>query len=186
MTTQQNEAVDLPLAGAFLIKPYAFDDERGAFRKIFTEKLLSGKGVSPFFSEQFLSVSKKGVVRGLHYQRAEFSQARLVWCPSGKVFDVIVDLRKSSETYGKCASAVLSGRNMHALYVPRGFAHGFMALSANATMVYQADNAHSPQNERGIIFSDPALGIKWPSAGKVTLSEKDSKWPTFKECEKFD
>jgi dTDP-4-dehydrorhamnose 3,5-epimerase len=186
MATQQNEAADLPLAGAFLLKPSAFEDERGAFHKIFTEPLLAGKGVSTRFSEEFVSISKKGVVRGLHYQRAEFSQARLVWCPRGKAFDVIVDLRKSSKTFGKWSSSILSGKNMHALYVPRGFAHGFLALSANTVMVYQADNAHSPQNERGIIYSDPALGIKWPAAGKVTLSGKDSKWPPFGQCEKFE
>jgi len=186
MITQQNEAVDLPLAGAFLIKPFSFEDGRGAFRKIFTEKLLAGKGVSAHFSEEFVSTSKKGVVRGLHYQRGAFSQSRLVWCPLGKVFDVVVDLRKGSKTFGRWASAILSGENMHAIYVPRGFAHGFLALSDNAMMVYKTDAAHSPQNERGIIYNDSELGIKWPISGKITLSEKDSKWPSFEKCEKFE
>ncbi len=186
MITQENEAVSLPLAGAYLIKPFAFEDERGSFHKIFTEKLLKGIGVEPRFSEEFMSTSRKGVVRGLHYQRGAFSQSRLVWCPKGEIFDVIVDLRKSSPTFGKWASASISGRNLCAIYVPRGFAHGFLALSKEAKMIYKTDSAHSPENERGIIYNDPRLGIRWPDAGRITLSKKDSGWPSFDDCEKFE
>ena len=186
MPIQKNEAVRLALAGAFFIKPSVFEDNRGAFHKIFTSGLLESIGVKPEFSEEFISTSKKGVLRGLHYQRKEFSQARLVWCPKGKLFDVMVDLRKSSPTFGKWVSFPISGEDVCAIYIPRGFAHGFLALEDDTRMVYKTDSAHSPPNERGIIYNDAKLGIKWPLSGKMVLSEKDAKWPSFEDCEKFD
>jgi dTDP-4-dehydrorhamnose 3,5-epimerase len=186
MIVRKNEAVDLPLKGAFLLKPFLFTDGRGAFSKLFTRELLASKGAGCEFCEQFTSVSRRLVVRGLHYQRGRFSQARLVWCPLGEIFDVIVDLRKSSPTFGKWASATLSGKEGNAVYVPRGFAHGFMAVSDEAVVSYLADNDYSGENERGIIYNDPDLGIAWPAESGVSLSDKDRKWGSFRECEKFD
>ena len=186
MLIQKNEATDLPLFGAFLLKPLIFEDDRGAFYKIFTADLLSGKGAGNTFSEQNLSVSKKGVIRGLHYQRGQFSQAKLVMCPKGQILDVIVDLRKSSPTFGKWTSAVLSDENRHAIYVPRGFAHGFLVLSDEAHVLYMCDNAYSPKEELGVAYNDPGLAIKWPVSGNATLSQKDLGWPSFEKCEKFD
>lgn len=174
----------LRLEGAFLVKPFISHDARGSFVKLFTKELLAGVGVGAEFSEEFFSISKKGVVRGFHYQRAQFSQARLVWVPKGSVYDVIVDLRKGSPTFGESEALELSDVNMRMLYIPRGFAHAFQSLADGTVMVYKADSAHSPENERGIIFSDRKLGVRWPVA-KPILSEKDSRWPGFEECEKF-
>ena len=179
------EIVDLPLGDAFVIKPSHFNDLRGDFCKIFTQELLAQKGVKPFFAEQFISTSQKGVVRGLHYLKGESSQAKLVWCPRGEIFDVIVDLRQSSPTFGRWAGLTLSESNLHALYVPHGFAHGFMSLCDHQMTVYQADAPYVPDKDCGLIYNDKTLGIKWPSL-PVILSEKDGRWPSFKDCEKFD
>ena len=186
MLVQKNEAVDLLLTGAFLLKPLIFEDDRGAFYKLFTDSLLLSKGAGSHFSEQNLSVSKKGVIRGLHYQRGQFSQAKIVMCTKGEIQDVIVDLRKSSSTFGKWASAVLSDKNRHAMYAPRGFAHGFLVNSDEAHVLYMCDSPYSPKEERGIMYNDSALAIKWQFSGKVALSQKDLGWPSFNECEKFD
>lgn len=186
MILQKNEALDLPLEGAFTINPFLFKDDRGDFAKLFTKDLLASKGAGCEFHEQFTSTSKRGVVRGLHYQKGSFAQARLVWCPRGEIFDVIIDLRRSSPTYGKWASAIISSDKCNAIYVPRGFAHGFMALSEEAHVSYLADNGYSRENECGIIYNDPGLAIEWPMKEGIMLSEKDGKWGSFDKCEKFD
>ena len=171
--------IDTPLNGAFLIKPKEFHDVRGDFYKTFTRKALEAKGVKPYFAEEYFSLSKRGVVRGLHFQTGDLAQGKLVSCTMGEIFDVIVDLREASGTYGRWISNILNGKDRISLYVPRGFAHGFMALSPEAVTFYKADNDYSPAHEGGIRWDDPALGIRWPDAGKVIVSEKDAGWPAF-------
>ena len=174
----------LPLEGAMLITPFFAEDERGSFYKLFTKEALSQAGAKSDFSEEFVSVSHKGVIRGFHYQRSAHCQSRLIWVPQGEVFDVIVDLRQNSKTFSKWTSVRLSGKEKTMLYVPVGFAHAFQSLEDNTQMAYKADRPYSPENERGIIYSDLLLSIPWPIA-KPIVSKKDLLWPTFEECEKF-
>ncbi|MFH0737708.1 MAG: dTDP-4-dehydrorhamnose 3,5-epimerase [Candidatus Micrarchaeota archaeon] len=173
------QIIDTPLQGAFLIKPKEFHDLRGDFYKTFTRRALEAKGVKPYFAEEFFSLSKRGVVRGLHFQTGALAQGKLVSCSKGEIFDVIVDMREGSVTYGRWISNILDEGGRVSLYVPRGFAHGFMALSAEAETFYKADNDYSPAHEGGIRWDDPALGIRWPDVGKVIVSEKDAGWPAF-------
>lgn len=186
MIIQKNEIKPLPLKNAFVISPMIFRDERGDFTKIYTEKLLGSAGVKPYFNEEYLSFSKKNVVRGLHYQSGKYAQAKLVKCIKGEIFDVIVDLRERSPTFGKWASVTLSESNMLSLYVPRGFAHGFMALGEYNAVLYKADNDYSPENESGLFYADIALSIAWPKSDKINISDKDSNWPSFDKCIKFE
>ena len=178
-------ASELPLKGAFLIEPKRFKDNRGDFFKLFTEDALLRAGIARPFKEEYVSISEKGVLRGLHYQSGAHSQAKLVCCLSGRVFDAIVDLRQSSPTFGKWHGITLSGTSLQCLYVPRGFAHGFLSLVAGSSVLYKADNAYAPEKECGIRYDDLKLGIKWPAA-KPVLSAKDLSWPGFDLCVKFD
>jgi dTDP-4-dehydrorhamnose 3,5-epimerase len=178
---------ELGLKGVFLITPSKFQDERGGFYKNFDENLLQNKGLKPHFSEEFFTTSKRGVIRGLHYQCGRHSQAKFIWCFKGKVFDVVVDLRKSSPTFGRWISVELSEENKRTLYIPRGMAHGFLALSDEASLLYKMDNPYSPADERGINYKDPELAICWPVLEVPhLLSAKDKNWGSFAACEKFD
>ena len=195
----------LALPGAFIIKPFAAEDERGIFYKTFTEDVLAKNGAASKFAEEFFSTNKRGALRGLHYQRGAASQAKLITCMRGRIFDVLVDLRKSSPTYGKHITLELSDKNMHTLFVPHGFAHGFLTLEENSLVVYRADRPYSPADERGIVYNDPKLAIRWPSAEtekpftflrptpnatpsseRIIISPKDAAWPKFDEAEKFE
>ncbi|MFH1016999.1 MAG: dTDP-4-dehydrorhamnose 3,5-epimerase [Pseudomonadota bacterium] len=186
MIRSRLEIEDLDFGGAFVIKPYWFEDDRGLFVKSFTDEMLARRGVPANFAEEFMSVSRKGVIRGFHYQRGEHSQAKLVWCLKGEIFDVIVDLRRKSRTYGKHKSIVLSSENMHTLYIPQGFAHAFKTVSDEACMLYKMSRPYSPQDECGIIYNDEDLNVPWPEPENATVSEKDGKWPRFSDCIKFD
>ena len=179
-------ASELPLRDAFLLQPKSFKDNRGEFFKLFTEGALLGAGITRPFKEEYVSISIEGALRGLHYQSGAQSQAKLVCCLSGKVFDAIVDLRQSSPTFGKWFGIMLSGDNPQCLFVPRGFAHGFLSLSAKSAVLYKADNHYAPGSECGIKYDDPELGIKWPISKKPILSGKDIAWPGFKDCRKFE
>jgi len=179
------EVEALPLKDAFIIRPLRFDDERGIFFKLYTKEILARFGVSPFFNEEYLSISKKNVLRGLHFQKGEFSQAKLVRCTRGEVYDVIVDLRKSSPTFLKWHGVTLSEENGISLYVPRGFAHSFLALQDNSAVFYKADNNYNPESESGIIWNDPNLNIDWNITNPI-LSDKDKSWKTIKEIEIFE
>ena len=180
MTAGDLAIEDLPLEGAFIIKPKEFHDERGAFFKMYTREILKSRGVEPFFPEDYISISKKGVIRGLHYQLDPFAQAKLVRCDRGEVFDVLVDLRKSSKTFGKWTSVVLSEKNRISVYVPRGFAHGFVTLEDYTEFQYKCDNFYAPAQEGGIIWNDPDLKIYWPIENPI-LSDKDKKHQFFKD-----
>ena len=174
----------LPLDGALIINPTESNDERGVFFKLFTEELLKENGISPHFCEQYISISKKGVVRGLHYQAGKSSQAKLVQCIKGEAYDVILDLRRSSPTFGRWTGVMLSEKTRQTIFIPRGFAHGFAALSEGATLHYLADNNYSQKDERGVRWDDPALAIDW-KVGKPIVNEKDRLLPLFKDAEYF-
>jgi dTDP-4-dehydrorhamnose 3,5-epimerase len=161
----------LNIGGVLLFEPKVFLDERGGFLETFTQEMSQAIGC-PTFVQDNESHSKRGVLRGLHYQVTR-AQGKLVRVVVGEVFDVAVDLRKSSSTFGKWTSAILSGQNKHVLWVPEGFAHGFLTLSESAVLVYKCTNVYSPQHERTLIWDDPDLGIQWPLIGKPLLSPKD-------------
>jgi len=183
--TEKNKVEKLLLKGAFLIKPITYPDDRGAFSVLFTDDVLKGNGAGSCFAMEFLSTSKKGVLRGLHYQSGKAAQAKLVRCVEGEIYDVIVDLRKSSETYGKWTAVSLSDKNMLSLFVPKGFAHGYLSMTEISRVMYKVDAPYSPANETGIKFDDESLKIDWPIAAAI-LSKKDRLLPSFKECEKFE
>lgn len=147
----------------------------------YKESSFKEAGLNYIFVQDNQSKSKAGVLRGLHFQR-QFPQAKLVRCIEGKVFDVCVDLRKNSPTYGKWEGVVLSAEQGNQFMVPRGFAHGFLVLSETATFCYKCDEVYHSEDEGGIMWNDPQIGIDWPSVGDILLSEKDKKHPMLKDC----
>ena len=166
-----------PIDGLIIIEPKVFRDSRGLFYEVYSESRYKEHGVSARFVQDNHSVSEKGVLRGLHYQ-VNPGQDKLVRVVRGEVFDVAVDIRKGSSTYGKWWGLSLSAANNLQLYIPVGFAHGFCVLSDSAEVLYKCSDYYSPQNERGIIWNDPDLAIDWPIENP-TLSEKDIEYPNF-------
>jgi dTDP-4-dehydrorhamnose 3,5-epimerase len=177
------EFVETSLKGAYLIKPKVFRDERGFFVESWNEKVFAENGIDAKFVQDNHSMSANmGVLRGLHFQLPPNAQAKLVRVTRGKVYDVIVDLRKDSPTYGKWESFELSADNFNMLFVPRGFAHAFLTLEDNTEFMYKVDNFYAPESDSGIIWNDPDLNIDWPIK-EPTLSEKDGKLQYFKDFE---
>ena len=178
--------IQTEIEGVWLIEPRVYKDNRGYFFESFRQDEFNEKvGVVNFIQENE-SKSTYGVLRGLHYQKGEFSQAKLVRVITGRVLDVAVDLRQSSSTFGQHISIELSEENKRQLFVPRGFAHGFLVLSEEAIFSYKVDNYYAPQAEETILFSDEDLNIHWPMADfDLILSEKDQVAPLFKEAELF-
>ncbi|MFA5925521.1 MAG: dTDP-4-dehydrorhamnose 3,5-epimerase [Parcubacteria group bacterium] len=182
------EFIETTLKGAYLIKPKVFRDERGFFLESYSENVFSEKGIVSRFVQDNHSLSvKKGVLRGLHFQLPPNAQAKLVRVTRGKVYDVIVDLRKDSPTFGKWEGFELSapaspagGDNSKMLFVPRGFAHAYCTLEDNTEFMYKVDNLYAPEAESGIIWNDPTLNIDWPIENPV-LSGKDEKLQFFKD-----
>lgn len=170
------------LKGCFVITPKVFNDERGYFLETFNQKVFSKEtGIKTNFVQDNLSKSSKGVLRGLHFQEGDSAQAKLVQVISGKVLDVCVDLRKNSITFGKHFSILLDGINKQQLYVPRGFAHGFIVLENDTVFSYKCDNYYDKSSESGIIFNDEYLNIDWGfPEDKMIVSEKDKNLLTFK------
>lgn len=166
--------------GAIIIKPKVFGDERGFFLETYKKDDFEKMGIPGDFVQDNHSKSKGGVIRGLHFQKGRFAQAKLVRCIKGELFDVAVDMRKNSPTYGKHVGIVLSEKNKFIFYIPRGCAHGFATLSEEVEMEYKNDNLYSFENEAGIIWNDPDLKINWPIKDPI-LSEKDKKWPRLKD-----
>ena len=167
-----------PIDGLLTIKPKIFADPRGMFYEVYSENKYEEHGI-PCFVQDNHSVSKKGVLRGLHYQ-VNPGQGKLVRVTRGEVFDVAVDIRKQSPTYGKWWGLSLSETNNFQLYIPIGFAHGFCVLSESAEVLYKCSDYYSPENERGILWNDPDLAIDWPVKDPI-LSEKDAVYPLFSE-----
>ena len=172
----------LPLEGAYLIDNFYVGDNRGGFTKYFEKDIYGNAGIRFSVNETFASISAKNVIRGLHFQTNN-PQAKLVSVVRGKVWDVIVDLRVQSPTYKKWISAELSIENHRALYVPKGFAHGFLVLSEHAEFVYKCSDFYHPNDEGGLIWNDPDIGVQWPipEGMELSFSDKDTKWGSFQE-----
>lgn len=172
--------------GVYIIEPRVFKDERGYFFESWKQADFEEHIGKVNFIQDNESKSSYGVLRGLHYQKGEYSQAKLVRVIKGRVLDVAVDLRKSSPTFGKHVAVELSEDNKRQFFIPRGFAHGFLVLSQEAIFTYKVDNVYAPQHEASIRFNDPDLGIEWPiDANDVLTSEKDLKGSLFKDAETF-
>lgn len=169
------------LKDAYLIKPKVFQDERGFFMESYSKKRLKDLGIEADFVLDCHSMSvTKGVLRGLHFQNPGNTQAKLVRVTNGSVYDVIVDLRKDSPTFGKWEGFELTAENFQMLFVPRGFAHGFCTLEDNTEFQYKCDNEYAPASEGAILWNDPTLNISWPVENPM-LSEKDAKAQLFSE-----
>lgn len=169
------------IEGVYIIEPTVYGDVRGYFMETYSEKEFKENGLDYRFVQDNQSKSKKGVLRGLHFQK-RYPQAKLVRVLDGEVLDVAVDLRKGSKTYGKWVGAVLSAENKRQLMIPRGFAHGFLVLSETAVFAYKCDEYYHPEDESGIMWNDPDVGVEWGDVTDVILSEKDQKHPTLSEC----
>ena len=176
--------IETGLPGLLVIEPLIFEDDRGYFFESYQQQRYSDAGVHKPFIQDNESQSVAGVVRGLHYQLGDAAQAKLVRVVTGRVFDVAVDLRKGSPTFGKWFGLVLDENNKKQLFVPRGFAHGFSVLSERAIFAYKCDNVYNREAERSINPFDPKLGIDWKLGGKEQIvSEKDINAPLFDEAE---
>ena len=164
----------LSIPDVILIEPQSFSDDRGFFFESFKESDFFSNGIDKNFVQDNFSHSVNGVIRGLHFQKAPKAQAKLVTVLKGKIFDVAVDIRKNSPTYGKWVSEILSDYTHNLLYVPEGFAHGFCVISDEADVQYKVSNEYSQEHERSIIWNDPKLNIEWPIK-KPDISNKDNK-----------
>jgi dTDP-4-dehydrorhamnose 3,5-epimerase len=170
------------ISDIYIIEPSVFGDNRGYFLESFNLEKFEENVFSIKFVQDNESKSSKGVLRGLHFQKPPFEQAKLVRCIEGKVVDVAVDIRKGSPTYGMHLAVELSGENKRQLFVPRGFAHGFVVLSESATFAYKVDNSYAPEYDSGIKYDDSDLNINWGlTENEVQLSVKDENLPAFKE-----
>lgn len=172
------------IEGVLVIEPDVHGDSRGWFVEQYNEARYKEAGVTADFVQDNESFSSKGVVRGLHWQAGEHCQAKLVRVIKGAVWDVAVDIRKGSPTFGKYVSVILSGDNKKQFFIPRGFAHGFVVLEDETLFSYKCDNLYCKESERGLMFNDPALGIRWPEVDvEIKLSDKDQKHPPLAEIE---
>ena len=175
------------IEGVYVIEPNVFDDARGYFFEAWKQAEFNEKIGKVDFIQDNESKSSFGVLRGLHYQKGNTSQAKLVRVIKGRVLDVVVDIRKSSSTFAKHIMVELSEENKRQLFIPRGMAHGFLVLSDEAIFTYKVDNPYSPKTEAGIRWNDPDLAIQWPiDLSQVKTSEKDLKQPYLKDSEVFD
>lgn len=174
--------IETDFSGLLIFEPRVFGDERGYFFESFNQKIFEEAGINATFVQDNQARSAYGVLRGLHYQSGDAAQAKLVRVLEGVVLDVVVDLRKESATYGRSYSIELSAENKRQLYVPRGFAHGYVVLSETAEFFYKCDNFYSKAAEGGIIYNDPQLDIDWGiDLDKAILSDKDKELPPFGE-----
>ena len=181
------EYKETKIKGVFIIEPKVFQDARGYFMEAWKQAEFDEHVGRTVFIQDNESKSSFGVLRGLHYQKGDASQAKLVRVIKGKVLDVAVDIRKSSPTFGQHVMVELSEENKRQFFIPRGFAHGFLVLSEEAIFTYKVDNPYAPQCDAGIRWNDPDLGIEWPiDPAKVLTSEKDLKQPLLKDAEVFE
>ena len=180
--------IDTEIEGVYIIEPTVFGDNRGYFMETYSKADFNEIGITMEFVQDNQSKSKKGVLRGLHFQK-ENTQGKLVRCIKGEVFDVAVDLRLGSKTYGKWVGVTISEENKKMFLIPKGFAHGFLVLSDEAEFCYKCDDVYNHEAEGGLKWDDPDIGIDWPVIPGMTqenylLSEKDYKWPSLKELDK--
>ena len=172
----------LNIPEVILIESQSFSDERGFFLEFYKESDFTKNHINTKFVQDNFSHSTKGVLRGLHFQKNPKAQAKLVIALRGEIFDVAVDIRKNSPTYGKWVGEILSEQNHKQLYIPEGFAHGFCVLSEEADVLYKVNQEYSPENEQGILWNDPEINIKWPIDHPI-LHEKDKQLPLLKNTE---
>lgn len=172
------EVIKTDFEGLFIVELKAFFDERGYFMESYNENLYKTLGITDNFLQDNISVSKTGVVRGLHFQNSPHDQGKLVSVLRGKVFDVAVDIRKDSPTFGKYFSCELSEENKKQIFIPAGFAHGFMALADNAIFSYKCTDLWNKESEGGLLWNDEEIAIAWPDGGKI-VSEKDKTQDSF-------
>jgi len=165
-----------------IIEAQSFSDKRGFFKESFKESAFKNNGIDTIFVQDNFSHSAKGVLRGLHYQKNPMAQAKLVTALRGEIFDVAVDIRKNSPTYGNWVGEILSENNHKLLYIPEGFAHGFCVLNEEADVLYKVNNEYSPEHEKGIIWNDPDIDITWPTE-KPILYQKDQQLPLLKDAD---
>lgn len=167
-----------------LVKPKVFGDNRGFFMETYKKSDFFENGITEDFVQDNHSKSSKGVLRGLHYQAKPYGQAKLVRCVRGRIFDVAVDIRKNSKTYGQYVKVELSEENKHMLFIPNGFAHGFVALTDDVELMYKTGGEYAPNADRGILWNDEELNINWEIDFEPILSEKDKLQPKFKDINK--
>jgi dTDP-4-dehydrorhamnose 3,5-epimerase len=176
--------VDTPLAGALVIEPKVFEDDRGFFLESYNQRVFSGIGIRETFVQDNHSYSQRGVLRGLHYQ-IDRPQGKLIRVVTGEVLDVLVDLRRSSATFGRWHGLKLSGENRRLVWIPTGFAHGFLVLSETAHVLYKTTEFYVPELERTLLWNDPELNIDWQLRSAPLLSEKDKRGLRFREAALF-
>lgn len=177
------EKQETGIEGLYVIKPTVFEDSRGFFMETYQKQDFAAMGITQEFVQDNHSKSSKGVLRGLHFQK-EYAQSKLVRVVKGAVYDVAVDLRKDSKTYGKYYGVTLTEENKLQFFIPKGFAHGFLVLSDEAEFVYKCDDYYHPGDEGGLIWNDPTIGIQWPleqigGEANIIQSEKDKNWPAM-------
>ncbi len=178
--------IDTAIPDVKILEPKVFGDERGFFFESFNQEVFeAATGLSPVFVQDNHSKSSVGVLRGLHYQLPPKEQGKLVRVIQGEIFDVAVDVRNISPTFGKWVGEMLSAENKKQLWIPEGFAHGFVTLSENAEFLYKTTNYYAPEQERCIAWNDPDIGIDWPLEDEPLLSEKDKTGLAFKQAELF-
>ncbi|MBO5627055.1 MAG: dTDP-4-dehydrorhamnose 3,5-epimerase [Prevotella sp.] len=181
------EYKETDIKGVWVIEPKVFNDARGYFFEAWKKEEFEDHIGTVHFIQDNESKSSRGVLRGLHYQKGDLSQAKLVRVISGTVIDVAVDIRRSSPTFGRYVAVELSAENKRQLFIPRGMAHGFLVLSDEAIFTYKVDNVYAPQAEASIRFDDPTIGIEWPiDPSEMLLSAKDQSAKSFQEAELFD
>jgi len=176
--------VNTPIEGLVILEPTVFEDDRGCFSESYNKKKFEKAIGKISFVQDNESKSSRGVLRGLHFQKPPYAQAKLVRCIKGRVLDIAVDIRDGSDTYGEHITVELSGENKKQVFIPRGFAHGFLVLSNSAIVSYKVDNSYAPAFDAGIRWDDSLLNIQWGvSESEVLVSEKDAKLPFFSEFE---
>ncbi len=175
------ELIRFEIEGPVLIKPRIFEDDRGYFYESFNEETFRNSGLETNFVQDNQSLSKKGTLRGLHFQNPPFAQGKLVRVVTGKVLDVIVDIRKKSQTFGKSMKMEISGENKYMLWIPPGFAHGFLTLEDNTLFLYKCTELYNKESESGIIWNDKDIDIEW-SVSEPLVSGKDLRLSTFRNC----
>ncbi|MFC5446847.1 dTDP-4-dehydrorhamnose 3,5-epimerase [Paenibacillus aestuarii] len=177
------KVVSTKLHGLYIVEPDVFGDNRGFFMESYSSRKFAEHGIDfPFVQDNHSLSVETGVIRGLHYQLNPKAQTKLVRVVTGAIYDVAVDIRKDSSTFGQWVGVILSEANKRQLLVPQGFAHGFCTIVPNTQVVYKVDEYYSPEHDRGILWNDPALGIDWPT-NKPILSDKDQKYPFLKDAD---
>ena len=181
------DVIEKEIPGVKVVIPQRFCDARGYFVETYNAERYKAAGITADFVQDNESCSMRGVVRGLHWQAGKHAQAKLVRVLRGAVWDVAVDIRKDSPTFGQYCTELLTAENGHQFYIPRGFAHGFIVLEDNTVFAYKCDNLYCPESERGLRFDDPALRLRWPEMDvPITLSPKDQRHPLLAAIEPWE